>query len=517
MRKRIATMIALTMCTLVIVIPIAAAGYLARQQSMEEASEQALTLAGDVLHRAEAAGGQAVAAYRRLRQSNVSGTCSEATRVHLREVMMQYSAVQAIGYVVDDRIVCSAIGPSADGVDMGPPSYVSPEGTRVHLSATIGGDRPFLVLESNGFAAAIYPETFIAVSTGTPGLSLGVYGRSSQLLWAHRGPVEPAWMARLHHSRQAVFFDGRHLVAIQASKRFDLAAYAAIPLTDLTSRLRSFMLILLPIGLVLGAAMAVTIVILARQRGSLPAVLRVALKRKEFLLHYQPIVELASGQMVGVEALLRWPANKDVGMRPALFLPAAEDCGLIHRFTEYVLAQVAVDGPRFFSQHPGAYISVNLASVDLRSDDVLEWLRRLLATPGVAPYNIAAEVTEHSFVDPASANQVIGKIRELGIRVAIDDFGTGFSSLSHLTNLSTDFLKIDKVFIDAIGTDSVTSEVALHIIQMAKSLNLTVISEGVETQTQADFLREHGVAYAQGWLFSKAQPLADILRQNESD
>ncbi len=153
----------------------------------------------------------------------------------------------------------------------------------------------------------------------------------------------------------------------------------------------------------------------------------------------------------------------------------------------------------------------------MHSDDVVEWLRRLVTTPGVAPYNIVVEITEHSFIDPVSANQIINQIHALGIRVAIDDFGTGFSSLSQLTTLNADYLKIDKVFVDAIGTDSVTSEVILHIIDMAKSLNLTLISEGVETRAQADFLREHGVVFAQGWLFSQAKSLAELVRPEESN
>ena len=190
--------------------------------------------------------------------------------------------------------------------------------------------------------------------------------------------------------------------------------------------------------------------------------------------------------------------------------------GLIQRFTEYVIAQVAIDGPRFFTRYPGAYISINLSTPDLRSNDVVEWLRRLVTTPGITARNIIVELTERSFLDPTSASDVIGKVQAMGIRVAIDDFGTGFSSLSHLTNLSADYLKIDKVFVDAIGTGSVTSEVVLHIIEMAKSLNLTVISEGVETQGQADLLREQGVTFAQGWLFSKAQPLANLLNQHDT-
>ncbi len=513
MRNRVAAIIALALCALAFTVSIAAAMYLAHHQSMDEATTQATNLASEITHRTDMVGAQAGAAYERLRQINTSDACSDAMREQMRRIAMDYRYVQAVGRVSGNRIVCSAVGPGSDGIDLGAPSYVSPGSTRVYLSAAIGGSRRYVVTAMGNSAVAIHPEALLDLSTGTPDFSLGVFGRSSQQLWTHRGAADPAWMtASSRAAPQASFFDGKHLVAIRASKKFDLAAYVAIPLANLKSRLHAFMIILLPIGLALGLAMTAAIVFLARQRASLPALLRTALKRKEFVLHYQPIVELATGHMVGAEALLRWPLNKQIGMRPALFIQAAEDCGLIQRFTEYVLTRVAVEGPPFFSQHPGAYISINLSSPDMRSHDVVEWLRRLVTTPGVAPYNIVVEMTEHSFVDPVSANRTISQIQALGVRVAIDDFGTGFSSLSQLTNLSADYLKIDKVFVDAIGTDSVTSEVVLHIIDMAKSLNLILISEGVETPAQADFLCGHGVVFAQGWLFSQAKPMDDLLR-----
>ncbi|MEO7065476.1 MAG: EAL domain-containing protein [Rhodanobacter sp.] len=517
MHNRVATTIALVLCALAVVVPTSAALYVAHHQSMSEASERALTLAGEVLHRSDTMGEQALAAYQRIASVTTTAGCSDTKRAQLREATMDYSYLRAIGYVSGDRIVCSAIGPRGDGIDMGPPSYVSPRGTRVHIAVSIDGSRPLLVIEGGGFAAALHPDTLLDVSTGTPGLSLGIYSRSSRLLWVRRGAFDPAWSVEPRHGSKTVFLDGKYLVAIQASTKFDTAAYVAVPRTNLDSRMHAFMLILLPIGLALGVALGAAILFLARQRASLPAVLRMALKHKEFVLHYQPIVELVTGHMVGVEALLRWPRNKQIGLRPELFVQAAEDCGLIQRFTEYVIAQVAIDGPSFFAHYPGAYISVNLSSADLRSNDVTERLRQLVATPGIAPYNIIVELTERSFLEPTNACQVIDTIQAMGIRVAIDDFGTGFSSLSHLANLSADYLKIDKVFIDAIGTSSVTSEVVVHIIEMAKSLNLTVISEGVETQDQADFLHQQGVVFAQGWLFSKAQTLTDLLQQHETD
>ncbi|MDI1253099.1 EAL domain-containing protein [Thermomonas sp.] len=132
--------------------------------------------------------------------------------------------------------------------------------------------------------------------------------------------------------------------------------------------------------------------------------------------------------------------------------------------------------------------------------------------PGISAASLMVEMTEHSFLDAERASQAVKAIRALGIRVAIDDFDTGFSNLSHLAKLKTDCLKIDKVFIEAIGTDAPTSEVALHIIHMAESLGLTVIGEGIETEAQAQFLLEYGVGYGQGWLYARAVPMAELLR-----
>lgn len=199
-------------------------------------------------------------------------------------------------------------------------------------------------------------------------------------------------------------------------------------------------------------------------------------------------------------------------MRPDQFVRAAEDCGLIGQFTEFVLARVARDAPTFVALHPDCYISINLSSSDLHGRRIVESLQHLIATPGLKAANIMLEMTEHSFLDIKRAEPAIEAIRALGIRIAIDDFGTGFSNLSQLTTLKVDCLKIDKVFIDTIGTDAPTSEVALHIIHIAESLHLTVIGEGIETEAQSRFLREYGVEYGQGWLYARAQSMEDILK-----
>ena len=467
----------------------------------------------NLLRRADAMGEEASSAYRQLDQAHLADPCSDEGLALMRDIGMKSNYLQAVGYVRNDHLQCSSFGRYAVGLPLGPAAYVSSIGTRIRPAVDLGQgkDRHFLVFELGNYAAAIHTNKMLDFFTDNPGIAFGLYGVESNLPLAVRGVFKPAWTKRLGDDDQVTFFDGNYLVAIQRSKEYDMAAYSAVPTAQVSARLNEIALLLLPLGLLFGCGLSAAVFMLARRQNSLPTTLRLALKKKEFLLHYQPIVALASGRMVGVEALLRWPRD-GVFMRPELFITAAEDSGLITQFTEYVLEQIAVDAPSFLAQHPDCYVSINLSAKDLHGDHIVESLRRLVSTSGIDAASIMVEMTEHSLLDADRAGTAVEAIRALGIRVAIDDFGTGFSSLSHLAKLKTDCLKIDKVFVDAIGTDAATSEVALHIIQMAESLKLTVIGEGVETEDQSRFLRDHGVEFGQGWLYARAMPMPQLLR-----
>ena len=300
------------------------------------------------------------------------------------------------------------------------------------------------------------------------------------------------------------------MALVSSSKEHNLSGLAAAPRSHIEGRMRNLAWTLLPIGALAGLLLAAGVVLITRQRMSLKSELRLALQRREFFVRYQPMRDLRDGRWAGAEALLRWRRGDGTLVPPDVFIPVAEQAGLIEDITRHVMDLVARDTASLLRRHPGFHVSINFSSLDLRPGGPIEQIAPMLQRMQARPEALAVEITERGFVDAAVARPLIRRLREMGLRVAIDDFGTGYSSLSALESFEIDYLKIDKSFVDTIGKQAATSQVVPHIIGMAKALKLDMIAEGVETQEQADYLREHGVQYAQGWLFGKPMPIEEL-------
>lgn len=269
--------------------------------------------------------------------------------------------------------------------------------------------------------------------------------------------------------------------------------------------------LLVPLGLLAAAIVIGLIVQLSRKRLSPVAELRIGIRKREFILHYQPIIELASGKLVGAEALVRWQRPDGVLVRPDLFIDLAEEHQLITAVTEQVFDILIRDLKDFLHQHPDFHVSVNLSAQDIGSASTMKLLRERLDNAGIRAQQIWLEVTERGCVaNGAEASEQLELARDAGHFLAIDDFGTGYCGLQYLQTLPLDILKIDKSFVQTVATESVTGPVLAHIISLAKSLDLAIVAEGVETEQQAQYLQAHGVQYAQGWLFSKPLTLNQL-------
>jgi sensor c-di-GMP phosphodiesterase-like protein len=260
------------------------------------------------------------------------------------------------------------------------------------------------------------------------------------------------------------------------------------------------------VGLLLACAWLAAVFRFTRKRLSLAAELREAIAHDRIEVHYQPIVDLATGRCVGAEALARWTRHDGEAVSPEVFIPLAEREGLVSAITMATLDTVIRDLGALRAESPELAVHVNLSPQDLKNETFAEALADRLATAGLPSGAIHLEITERAWINSDAARRAVQALRLRGHQIAIDDFGTGYSSLSYLETFELDVLKIDKSFVTAIETSEAMGHVIGHVIKMARSLELRTIAEGVETRKQRRWLIERGVTCGQGFLFS--EPLA---------
>jgi diguanylate cyclase (GGDEF)-like protein/PAS domain S-box-containing protein len=246
----------------------------------------------------------------------------------------------------------------------------------------------------------------------------------------------------------------------------------------------------------------------AVERQSLEGSLHRALEREEFLLHYQPKVNLNTGEITGVEALVRWQQPERGLVPPAQFVPIAEDCGLILQIGRWVLREACKQARDWQDAGlPPLPIAVNVSAVEFRDKGFVQGVRTILAETGLEARYLELELTEGVLMDDAeSTASVLQELKTMGAHLAVDDFGTGYSSLSYLRQFPIDVLKIDRSFVNQITSDPDDSTIVSAIINMGKSLKHHVVAEGIETQLQRAYLQTQQCAEGQGYLFSR--PLA---------
>jgi diguanylate cyclase (GGDEF)-like protein/PAS domain S-box-containing protein len=232
--------------------------------------------------------------------------------------------------------------------------------------------------------------------------------------------------------------------------------------------------------------------------------LRYALGRKEFLLHYQPKINLQTGQFTGMEALIRWIHPEHGLLVPSVFVPIAEECGLIVPIGQWVLLEACRQSREWTDAGLGTVpVAVNVSAAEFRAKDFLSGVRAALIATGVEPKNLELELTESVLMEDAeSAVITLLALKAMGVQLAIDDFGTGFSSFTYLQRFPVDTLKIDRSFVQQIAADPGGINLVSAMINIGKSLNQKVVAEGVENRSQLNFLQDHGCDDGQGYYFS---------------
>jgi EAL domain-containing protein (putative c-di-GMP-specific phosphodiesterase class I) len=256
----------------------------------------------------------------------------------------------------------------------------------------------------------------------------------------------------------------------------------------------------------------------AVERQSIEESLRRAVERQEFTLHYQPKINLRTGDITGAEALIRWTHPIRGLVPPSQFIPVAEDCGMILPIGVWVLREACRQAKEWMDGGlPIRNIAVNISAMQFRNDRFLNDIFTILSETGLDPKCLELELTESVLIKRAeTASSTLQTLRARGIQIAVDDFGTGYSSLSYLTKFPIDALKIDQSFVRQISTAPSDTTIVTTVISMGRSLKLRVVAEGVETPAELEFLQSHNCEEAQGYYFSRPVPPQKFARLLES-
>ena len=270
-------------------------------------------------------------------------------------------------------------------------------------------------------------------------------------------------------------------------------------------------------GILALALVAVALILRVRQRDNPVADLERALRRGEFVPYYQPIVDITSGRLRGAEVLMRWKKSDGTVLSPAAFIPLAESSGMIVEMTRSMMRRVTVDMGQVYAARPKLKLGFNMTAAHFSNETIVRDLRAIFERSPIRYSQIFLEVTERQPLENLNrTRRVIATLQDLGVRIAIDDVGAGHGGLSYILKLGADIIKIDKMFIDALGSDNHSSTIIETLVDLAASMRMDIIAEGVETFEQVVALRERGIRTAQGYVFAPPLPSSSFLKLVEA-
>lgn len=431
--------------------------------------------------------------------------CDNAAQLALREQVTRRPFVRATTLSWQKNIYCSSLFGRYYESPVNPDDYV--DGTLWLMNGNpVTPDTALLVYRLvDGDKAA-----FASVDGYHLTNALRLISRYAQLVLQ----VGPNWLdadGQVRTSAPPVFAVAQHHLA---SARYHYSVDAGMPAGEvwryMQARYPALFSLLLFFGVLAG--------LLAhwlQQRASAPTQeLQRALGANEFIAYFQPVVRGDTREWAGCEVLMRWQHPKEGLVRPDLFIPLAEDCGLIVPMTRALLRQTAAQlAPHAVHFSPGFHIGVNITARHCQDLALVEDCQAFLAafTPGQV--TLVLELTERELIVPTDiTRRLFDALHDLGVMIAIDDFGTGHSSLGYLRNFNVDYLKIDQSFVATIGADALSGHILDSIIELSGKLDLGIVAEGVETVEQCEYLAARGVDFLQGYLFGKPLPCDDFIK-----
>lgn len=442
--------------------------------------------------------------------AHTAASCSPEHLLTLRRIAYTHRYIQEVLWLRDSVPQYSSLEDHSVAVTFPPPDHIAPDGYRTWLTSIndLGLDHQMTAMGSRQHMVMIDPVSFIdVVPASEEKIHTMLFGLDHQKMVISSQPLPAKVWQRIKDPYVDMLTLDNTVYRIQRIPELGSGIVTWSSTLPLQQRIRQQLFFWLPAGIFTSLLATWLLLRLLRHLRSPRNSMLDALNSEAIQVYYQPIISLQEGKIAGAEALARWQQPDGTFLSPDIFIPLAEQTGLITQLTEDIVRKIFADLGPWLRQRPEVHISINLSVDDLRSPTLPTLLHNQLQHWGIAAEQIILEITERGFVDPETAMPVIAHYRQAGHRISIDDFGTGYSSLSYLQKLDVDTLKIDKSFVDTLEYRPLTP----HIIEMAKALNLATVAEGVETESQRDWLRQHGVQYAQGWLYSKALPKEQFI------
>ncbi len=499
----IATIVAAT-------VPVIGMLWLSRQAVIDSEIERLTRYAESVVDRAEATFQNTQRALKSM-SPLLLFPCSDEHIAQMRLIAVNSGAIEEMGYYEYGQLKCTSWDRRAQALRRPQPEavFTTADGVGVALEqASYISDGPSMMsIQYGAHAALVHRERFVDVVL-EDGVHVVLARNGFGLVAQYGMPIASGMAGRALRGVGNQDFDGFFVSTIS---RDGWTAAAIIDGQHVVETMTGEQRWFLPVGVLLALGLVMLVLRVSQARLSPLADLQLAVRKKEFIVFYQPIIELASGRCIGAEALIRWRRPDGSIVRPDLFVPLAEESGLILPMTDQVIAAVVEELGDTLRADRALHVAVNVAAHDIKTGRIIDVVSQTLAGTDIRTEQLWMEATERGCMDIASARVTLARARELGHSMALDDFGTGYSNLQYLQGLPMDALKIDKSFVSTIGTGAATSAVIDHIIAMAKSLNLFIVAEGVETLEQAAYLGQHGVDFAQGWLFAKPLPANQFI------
>jgi sensor c-di-GMP phosphodiesterase-like protein len=434
--------------------------------------------------------------------------CSVEQYSQLADLVKNLRFVDQAAIQLPNGKICSSYGQELPSILAGNEKHKFSIGKRtywVDAGHRVSADTDFIIVSEQSTYVWANKKILLDSLKFPEDLQLDLIGPGGAVAIASTG-LNPLTMRKPFHLEELVISADKVLIAF-AGNRNELISVISLPLSHLTGlKLKLF------IGLACVFAALLLLARCAQRHYTSTAVrLRNALKADTLGVHYQPIVNLTTGYLVGAESLSHWNDN-GTPVPADVFIAVAEKSDLIRKLTRSVIRQVAEDYSTYLWACKDFYITVNLCAQDIQDPSFPDYVASILATYNMPASAMAFEITERTMLDHKPAAMQLRRLRACGHRIAVDDFGIGYSNLSLLDSVPFDILKIDRSF---IADDKIAAKDALwrHIAQLARSLRLKVVAEGVETPEQLPHLVSEGVLLAQGWLFSKALPIQALARR----